>query len=183
MVSTGAKMNKPISAILLASSYLAASPCTINPGIVECKDGNMDGLTASGVAKMTSTNFVNQVEIFGDLNANSCKFTGLQVHGNTNIEASTIKQRIELYGMLNMHNCNATDTMKLYSDNAEIYNSNLKEILMYGNNTPCIILENSTVHGDITFHGSNGKVKCLGQCNIEGKIINGTLVKTGEENA
>lgn len=176
-------MKKPFGVILLISSYLSASPCKIYPGIIECGNGNMNGLVASGVAKMSGTNFTNQVEIFGDLNASSCKFSALQVHGNSKIDASSISQQAEIYGMLNMDNCNAEAPIKLYSNNAEIYNSHIKEILISGNSYPCIILDNSTIHGDITFKGSAGQVKCLSHCKIEGHIINGTLIKQGDKDA
>lgn len=161
--------------IMLLGSSAFASPCIQGPGQVTCSEGTMQSLTATGIASMSKTKFEEQVEIFGQVNANTCEFAQLKVHGNAKINNSNLNSEAYIYGLLEMNASQAYKTLNIFSNQVLIQSSNTKDIIIDGQDHPTIILDNTTVNGDIKFDGNPGVVKCSDKCDIKGNIINGQL--------
>jgi hypothetical protein len=173
-------MKTLLGTLIIMSTYLAAGPCTISPGQVNCHAGEMGQLSANGVANMAGTKFSDSVTIFGQLNAKECSFKQLEVHGDTKLSNSKLQDNSNIYGSIELESCAVSSQMNVYSNKTIISNSSTNNIIINSNDSPTIVLKNTTIHGDITFEGSFGAVKCLSNCKIEGKIHHGTLTKQGD---
>lgn len=169
-------MKTRIGTLFIMATYLSASPCSIAPGQINCGKGEMSELSAHGIANMNSTSFTDDVTIYGKLTANNCDFKKLEIHGDATIDNSTLTDAY-MYGFLSLKSCEVKSPLNIFSNKASIIDSSTHNIIVNHSDNPVITLKNTSVHGDIIFAGGFGTVKCLGNCNIEGKIEHGSIKK------
>ena len=174
---------KVIILLTLLTAKTLASTCKTSPGFVSCNSGTAPGLEAQGIAELNATNFTDKVLVYGQLSADNCSFSDIEVHGLSHISYSKLAKDGYFYGMTTLENSSNMNKIEIFSNKAIIKDSKLNDIFIEGNSDTKLIVTNSIISGDITFNGSFGKVICIANCNISGKIHNGKLETKGEDNA
>lgn len=142
-------------------------------------------LKINGQAVLGENTVVTQPLIVnGQLIASGVTFEAeLFANGASTFTDSTLKDAAHLSGNVTASSSEMLKALVIYSQQAFFQNCKTKDItvrkLPYGKSSQLLDLKsNSTVNGDITFEGGNGKVHSDTTSNVEGVIHGGIKIPT-----
>jgi hypothetical protein len=147
-----------------------------------------------------------EVEILGrSLVSGGCCFTlctlqSIEVHGGFSAHDTQILGKATIYGGVSLQKSHVQDVQvvanSIHCDHSEVNSIYMKQhqectgfwkLLSYiglcHEKVQRVELQDTQVYGDIVFEKVGGVVICKGACEIKGKIIGGTLIKSGKEHA
>lgn len=147
-------------------------------GPAELDDVEVHGsVRVHGVLKAEDVLVHQQLTVHGKADFDNMQCSGdLTVHGLMRLDDCRIVGTTVVHGSADLEDSDVQD-LTVYSDRVRIESSKVKSIVinnMQGSAT--VELEEADVAGDITFHGSSGRVIMDDESSIGGNVVGGTVV-------
>jgi predicted acyltransferase (DUF342 family) len=160
-----------IAATLISNASFALEQCASSMGNVVINHVTLGCMSINGTATLNRTTFKGDLLLTGPLKATGVKFMGLNVTGSVSMENSQVLGNAQIIGPLTAMSSVFQQTLTVTSDNVLLSETTTKDIIVESSRQPStLILNNSTVNGNITFRGSHGNLT-NNKSTIKGKII------------
>jgi predicted acyltransferase (DUF342 family) len=156
---------------LISSSSFALEKCASSMGNVIINQVTLGCMSINGTAQLNGTTFTGDLMLTGPLKATGVKFMGMNVTGPVSLENSQVLGNAQIIGPLSALSSVFQQTLTVTSDNVLLSETTTKDIIIDSSRqTSTLILNNSTVNGNITFRGSRGSLT-NNKSTIKGKVI------------
>jgi cytoskeletal protein CcmA (bactofilin family) len=159
-----------IAATLISNTSLALEKCASSMGNVTINQVTLGCMSINGTAALNGTTFTGDLLLTGPLKATGVKFIGLNVKGPVNLDSCQVAGAAHIIGSLSALSSIFQQKLTVISDNVLFSDATAQDIVIDSNKPSTVILNNSTVNGNITFHNSHGTVT-INKSTVKGKII------------
>ncbi len=135
-------------------------------------------LTINGKADLEDIKVTNNLIVKGALEAEDCIFNNVTVHGKVSVEDTKVSGVMKILGTADFEECDLQH-VEIASKEIELEECNVTSIVVKetSDNQQLVILDDTSVSGNITFEKGDGLVEVKGTSEVKGKIIGGSVKK------
>ena len=166
-----------LGVLCMSSCY---ANCTKSFGSLHCGADTEENISFSGNVTLDGTTVTNNLDVNGQLHAISANISKANISGNSDFSQAVISKKCNITGYLKADKSNFIADIVANTNKLELNKTKTNNIVVKSNNgeKAIVMLNNSTVQGDISFSSGNGEV-INNNSTIKGRVSGGVVTKKG----
>ncbi len=174
------KFSTLVATLAISIPALSAGVCQHYPGSTICGKGEVNNVTAYGVATLNGTTVDQTTDVSGALTAIDANLNMASVKGSAILQNTTVNGTNHFFGGFNTKGSTFKKTLTISSNDVTLVDTKTVDVLL-GDVSPVgtqklHLKGNTLINGDVTFKQGHGIVYLSGNAQVSGQVNGGKVV-------